>query len=251
MKKTLAILLAATGMAMGEINPLTLDWQKGETTIDATVPNDASFSEQIGEAVYYNSVTLVAELNWSEFLSAGNTNGEVLFTINDNSGHNHGLDLYVDNGGKHLDAWVNDKDTWRAIDIKYTEIPDYTLATNAALVFASYDRNTSNNLTFMYAYLYLSFDNGQTYQMMLDKQTTTGWNDGGFDNIASFSYNDTYINKMDVYNTYDMYNDYETAIKNLISPSAPTPGDGNIPEPTTATLSLLALAGLAARRRRK
>ncbi len=42
---------------------------------------------------------------------------------------------------------------------------------------------------------------------------------------------------------------YNTAI----IPTTPTPdgGEGTVPEPTTATLSLLALAGLAARRRRK
>ena len=39
------------------------------------------------------------------------------------------------------------------------------------------------------------------------------------------------------------------ALKGNNPPS--TPGDGNIPEPTTASLSLLALAGLAARRRRR
>ena len=41
-----------------------------------------------------------------------------------------------------------------------------------------------------------------------------------------------------------------TGISGLSMTTTPAPSD-SVPEPTTATLSLLALAGLAARRRRK
>ena len=158
------------------------------------------------------------------------------------------MGLYVDNGGKHLDAWVNNKDAYLAIDLKYSEISNAELYTNAAIVFTSYDTQGSNS--FFESRLYLSTDNGMTYTLTLEGITKDGWADGGFDSISSFSYNGKYVNKMDVYNSLlDPREEHLVAISNLKNDS--TPGtDSTIPEPTTATLSLLALAGLAVRRRR-
>ena len=43
---------------------------------------------------------------------------------------------------------------------------------------------------------------------------------------------------------------FNASVSPAVQAAEVTPSSGNIPEPTTATLSLLALAGLAARRRR-
>ena len=70
-----------------------------------------------------------------------------------------------------------------------------------------------------------------------------------FNGISGFAatgvtINDTYVTSYDVSNVYSDLDTAKTMSAALISSQA-------IPEPTTATLSLLALAGLAARRRRK
>ena len=67
------------------------------------------------------------------------------------------------------------------------------------------------------------------------------------DNVT-LNFNTDLIDSVRVYNSVLTGTDAENAAKAVLGF---TPGDGNVPEPTTATLSLLALAGLAARRRRK
>ena len=226
---------------MGDVPPLTLQWQDGY----ALSPKDTNY---VYENTLYNSVTLVVDLNWESLLNADLTNGTLLFSINDSNEKNHGMGLYVDKGGKHLDAWVNNKDAYLAIDLKYSDISDAELYTNAAIVFTSYD--TKGAKSFFESRLYLSTDNGMSYTLKLGDITDEGWDDGGFDSISSFSYNGEYVNKMDVYNSYlNPGEEHLVAIRNLKNDSPPGT-DSTIPEPTTATLSLLALAGLAARRRR-
>ena len=234
MKKTITLLLAAAGVAMAEVTPLTLQWQDGY----AASPKDTNY---VYTDSLYNTVTMVADLNWDALLNAGLTNGTFLFSTNDANGKNHGMGLYVDGGGKHLDAWVNGKDAYLAIDLKYSVIDDLETYTDAALVFTTYDMQSTNS--YFEALLYLTADNGETYNLTLEGVTANGYSDGGFDSIASFSFNDEYVDKMDVYNTYLMPGEQLEAIGKLNTPA--------VPEPTTTTLSLLALAGLAARRRRR
>ncbi len=241
MKKTIVLLLAAAGMAMGDVSPLTLQWQDGY----ALSPQGTNY---VYADSLYNAVTLVVDLNWEALLNAEQTDGTLLFSINDSNEKNHGMGLFVDDGGRHMDAWVNGQDAYKAIDLKYSEISDTVLYTNAALVFTSYDMQ--GTYSYFESRLYLSTDNGMTYTLTLEGITPRGCDDGGFGSIGSFSYNGEYVNKMDVYNSYLDPEEQLIAISNLKNDS--TPGtDSTIPEPTTATLSLLALAGLAARRRRR
>ena len=72
MKKTIVLLLAATGMAMGDVPPLTLQWQNGY----ALSPKDTNY---VYEDMLYNSVTLVVDLNWKSLLNADQTNGTLFF----------------------------------------------------------------------------------------------------------------------------------------------------------------------------
>lgn len=244
MKKTIALLLAMAGMAMGA-QPLILTWDKGEAT-----PAEGTKFEYEGLS---NSVTIVAELNWSVLLGASQTNGTPIFTVNDGNGKNHGMDIYVDAKGKYFDQWINNKDIYGngAITLAYAgyKAKDFSGVTNAIFFYTTYDMG--GNYTAFETRICLSYDNGVSFTLepTLEGIAPKGYADGGFDTIASFTYNETYVNKMDVYNTYLMGDEYSDAINRIMGVTLPE--DNTIPEPTTATLSLLALAGLAARRRRK
>ena len=74
-----------------------------------------------------------------------------------------------------------------------------------------------------------------------------GWNNGVDDRALRFGDEQfqSYLTKSNI-NSATLYNGLYDA-NGLI----PQPGDGNVPEPTTATLSLLALGALAMRRRRR
>lgn len=235
MKKTITLLLAAAGVAMAEVTPLTLQWEDGY----AASPQGAKYNEY-AEGMY-NTVTLVVDLNWDALLTDESTETPI-FSANAANGKYIGMGLFVGNS-KYLDAWINDVDEVDTISFKYSAIDNFRSYTDAAFVFTSYDFKEGKS--YFEAYLYLSADNGETYTLELrtNPKKTTACDNGGFDTIASFSYDSEYVNKMDVYDTYLMPSEHLEAISKLNTAS--------VPEPTTATLSLLALAGLAARRRRR
>ena len=68
---------------------------------------------------------------------------------------------------------------------------------------------------------------------------STRWTDNAYD-VTEIRYTTEYLNALTIYDGYATAEQAWTLTKDAV-----------IPEPTTATLSLLALCGLAARRRRR
>ena len=238
------LLLAAASAAIA-VEPITLNWEKGT----ASVPEGIKF-----EQPEYNAVTIVAELDWNAIDKAGKTEGTFLFTVNDAMNHNHGMCLYSGKT-KHIDAWFNGADTYRALDfpLQYDDGTNLiSQSTHAVLLYTAYDILVYDpdgkrvSTSYVWAQLYLSFDKGESYTLTHDMSQPKGWQDGGFETIYSFSCNSTYVSNIDVYNTCLEEKDVAAAIEHVTKGAS----NSSIPEPTTATLSLLALAGLAARRRR-
>ncbi len=237
------LLLAAASAAMA-VEPITLNWENGT----AFVPEGIKF-----EQPKYNAVTIVAELDWNAIDEAGKTEGAFLFTVNDAMNHNHGMCLYSGKT-KHIDAWFNGADTYSALDfpLQYENGTDLiSQSTHAVLLYTAYDilvyvEGKLVSTSYVWAQLYLSFDKGESYTLTHDMSQPKGWQDGDFGTITSFSYDSAYVSNIDVYNTCLEEKDVAAAIDHVTKGSS----NSSIPEPTTATLSLLALAGLAARRRR-
>ena len=249
MKKTLAILLAATGMAMGA-TPLELNWNDNEANLTKDANNnDISYDN----GPLSNSISVAVTLNWDAMMNAAKTNGTSIFEIGMSNNTNQGLCVYS-GGSKYIDAWLNNADfpdyysEDTGISIKYSSLTDVS---TAALVFTSYHGSKSVT-TYFDATLYLWDKYGNLITTMKNddgiESYSNSLNGASIQNIA---FNQNFVENIAVYNQY-IYGDEALAAATAVTfPSAPTPGDGNIPEPTTATLSLLALAGLAARRRRR
>lgn len=117
---------------------------------------------------------------------------------------------------------------------------DNSAAKNITLVFSSYAQASNNKETWTVSVMFWGADGNLLGDPLTGKKTQTQ----GIDTLMTLYLNKDVISSAVIYDT--VLNDEEAVAvaKKLItiSPAAP--------EPTTATLSLLALAGLAARRRR-
>ncbi len=91
------------------------------------------------------------------------------------------------------------------------------------------------------SYLTLVDENGAktNYTGTVSANNTNGWRHTQFGHLGAITYDADFVKSLSLYST------------NLTADEAYRANASAIPEPTTATLSLLALAGLAARRRRK
>ncbi len=224
MKKTFTLLFAAAGVAIGATNVTEqLIWNADKTVADLT---GITFSN--------NDVSVVITLNWNKITDA---KYQDIFTICDkDSTHKLGVGMFD-----------NDE-----INLIYTNKGDegYISYTGA---FADVDKDSTGEVqsaAFVFTgtligpkqmtingYLYL-WEGTNTSPRLV---TVTS------NREVSMTYNNLTLSngltdKIEVY-TGVVDNPEELASALLIK-------DDNIPEPTTATLGLLALAGLAARRRR-
>ena len=114
---------------------------------------------------------------------------------------------------------------------------DWGNAKNAAFILVGSELSTTKNKVI--AYLFVEGKDDSVYMY----SGTKNW--GFYTNIDTLTINSSAITSIEL---YDETLDVKTLAQTML---AATNTDGNVPEPTTATLSLLALAGLAARRRRK
>ena len=235
MKKTL-ILLAAAGMAMGETTPLQLQWEnnKASLTKDAN-GNDIAYPNYDGAS---NTITVAVSLDWQAIMQK-NINGEyVLFEIADNSDKNHGMLFYGANPNKYIDAWTNGVDDYNSCEIEVAS--NWENASKAAIVYTAFVEG-NNSFTTFNVYLYLADNDGN---LTLMNQVKDYYHGTALEALSTISYNDIVVNNINVYN--DIIDPSETlAMAEHVIATIP------VPEPTTATLSLMALAALAARRRRK
>ncbi len=262
MKKTIIAILALSGIAMGEVTVST-HTTSGSTTVakgteiadgvkiaeDMTFGSNSSFQAAKNDLVttditlgnyYIGNYTISLWLTGDSF-----TNNHVLFTFShsfnaDSYGYNalvwdaenKAITLGRGNFGADADSVTFTDNAGTA-----TGLGEYisTAAEAVNITLASTQTGTTDDL--QTATLYINGEKVHTFN-----QLTTKMNGGG-----GLAHPDTYTSLSQSstakYGTVKLTNEALSAEK--ISGFA-----GIVPEPATATLSLLALAGLAARRRR-
>ena len=258
MKKTITLLLAAAGLAIAadDINPIELNFvpveENGSIIKKTATLNSALFAE--------NAFSVVLTLDFKALSSGGG-------------------DLFLVNGTTHYQSNVLDPHpaSWgMKHDYNYTyEDNGYGMEIYESSKLYGVANSSQNSQAIYYDLLDMRpeyADVVYSYKVENNESvltTTMYFYNGNHDKIDD--YVDTYTNSRHYLTTYtsidvlssavtnlQLYNvalegdQIQTALNTLKGNTPPsTPGDGNVPEPTTATLSLLALAGLAAHRRRR
>ena len=238
MKKTIALLLAAAGATLAT-EPLQLKWENNTASLTTDINGNVIDYNGLINYNYSNTLAVAISLNWQAIVQAVGTGSYNLFQIADsNENKNHGLCLYFSQTGKnYVDAWTNSQDD--VYNEFFVELQDsWTTATKAAIVYNSYISGKSISPSFD-AYLYIWDENGNQKTVHASYANAHATS---LESLNAISYDDTYINNINVYNDLFGGNDAAKLAERVVA---------SIPEPTTATLSLLALAGLAARRRRR
>ena len=254
MKKTLTLLFAAASMAMAadDITPIGLDFTTVE--VDGNIEkktatlNTADFSD--------NAFSVVLTLDFKNLTSGGGN-------------------LFLVNGTTHYPAFPDDKKSaswgmmheysyeeymWYyeessklygvANSSKNSQAIDYSLlAMKPEYADVVYSYKVENNVSVLTTTMYLYNGNHEQIDEYVNTYTNSKNYLSSYTSIDIFS---SAVTDLQLYNVALEGDQIQTALDALKGNNTPsTPGDGNVPEPTTATLSLLALAGLAARRRRR
>ena len=254
MKKTLIALMALAGVAMAET--FTMDQLVSTGTLGTGVTLDSSYTDAV-----YNFDTKGAILNMSnaELTSALNastgfitiacwvnqTNGDedAIFAI---GGRNDGFKFALKNDNLQITTkGVKDSTTSMSVAQGTLENPAWTLVA----VSIDLDKTGSDSVFFVGA-------DGYTTLTMSNGVALGNWNAASNSYFAIGSGNSNgdrdlfegQIANLTIF-TSDTVATAET-IMAVMGNTAPA-ASPIVPEPATATLSLLALAGLAARRRRK
>ena len=221
MKKTLITLLAVASCAMGSTT-----WTSYEVAETVTTTG-FDFST--------NAVTVAVTLNVDvikEYFNA--TVGTSNFVIKVTGNNAIGVGTLVKNNTQEYfsAAWNNTIDyTPSGVDQDMGREDLWEGATNASLVFSA-DRGTGARVVFT-----MNYSDGSVFQSSGTAASVKSatWTPNGLE------LNATAVQSVEMTNSYISLDEAKAKGTALAS----------IPEPATATLSLLALAGLAARRRRK
>ncbi len=224
MKKTLITLIALAGAACGETAVSYSDFTEYEV---ASTVNATDFSS--------NSVTIALTLDVETIKGYFQGTGSHLLV--DVIGNNDiGFGTLVKNSTQYFSgAWDQTVD-YKMVDNELAAVTDmtsenyWTNAVNASAVFSA-DRTTGARVVFT-----LGYEDGTTWQMYgtASSVKSAGWNPTG-----ELTVDTTAVKTLATYDGYITLADAQAI------------GIKLVPEPATATLSLLALCGLAARRRRK
>lgn len=257
MKKTLITLLALAGVAAADavtIAPLTSSdgWTVGhqndaktqdavlDTTAATLTLTSADWSRGYGVYTLADAITLTNEadsLTVSFTINTTDLNSLVTGTLV-GSGKaitlGHGSYSDVDkNGGNGIQSGISTDTTGVFYNMQ---------GSGTGGVFVKPDKTVDNSLT---------------ANTPLTLTTTVAWNTTKSQFVASLSYGETSLTSYDLGTSYTLdklvfsLDGSSTQTVSGVSVSANIiPASPNVPEPTTATLSLLALCGLAARRRR-
>ena len=231
MKKTLTLLFAAAGFAAAETTPITLAWDNNNATW-----GNVDFGAD-------KTISVAVELNWSNVVNTSALTS--IYTIDTNDKD----DYYLGIRSQKYIGGTNDCSFYGTL---YDGIINHTtLDYGDKLVSYATSILSIENTGLTYCItnsLYLWDENEE---LITSVSKSDSWN-YGFGDYTGISINSNFVvnGNIDVYNNVFKEPEALEGVAKRLLPSAPTPGDGNIPEPTTATLSLLALAGLAARRRR-
>lgn len=244
MKKTFTLILAAAGVAMAATEIDLTDKWEGDT---ADISGISGYNGQWSVALTLDLSYLTA--NSTNFFTITGTDADSTVT----STPTHGYGYYYDD---------------------FYEEGEYNLLFNNNLQTAlgSIALNGEKYITLVMNYSYLEtevsgtsvYTNSFTLDMyrwdaqgnLIDAdpiQKSTTRKGYALGTLTTITKNSQYVKDLELYYG-NLTNTEETAyrLKNAIFAGNSTPGtDSTVPEPATATLSLLALAGLAARRRRK
>lgn len=240
MKKTIIALLAAAGMAMGA--DLTIDNKENNakssydfksTTIEATVAINLKL----------NNLLDLEEDATIFTLEGPHTGGERTVKVG----------LGIDISGPYMDAVTASGFNYTYLDMELSN----TLIDQAAhgIVVFTLNQDPDSGKVALSELLFLYDKDGQ----MLTNAPYAGMfrntYSADYGSFTMFNINKDLFYEAQVYNSVlddkSKYNLADEMIASYLGSSTPGGSDSpTIPEPTTATLSLLALAGLAARRRR-
>lgn len=227
MKKTITLLLVAAGLAAATTEPLEITW----------TDNEATLSESI------DAISVVFTLDFVSLAVSGPIDTGVDTSIFTWNGKAEGLDA---NGG--VTHYLLDYENWMGSQYA-SEL--YFTAPGHSNGFGKTD--VANYAKAIIGYTYAANEVATAYLTLIDvdgNQTecdpVSGTRTRNSLTVTSLSKNSA-VSEIEVYGSLLSPDEMAAAMTNLANP-APTP---SVPEPTTATLSLLALAGLAARRRRR
>ena len=261
MKKTIALLLATAGMVTAAVDEVIPVFDEETQLYKLTNDNNQSLisGENVTVAITLNLTNTFTEdysylftLNGSFALSEGTSSAEGMLL--DKSGDKYKLKYTAGKVGVDKDP---NSQSWKTtmIDgyesLRNHEI-DLTSIQAISIILTVEDNGNTGTAT---GYVFIKNNEGVTkeYASFCNNNTINT------KDITLLEYDEYLVKNISIYNGCLNSDQINELGNNLIASSSPvnpdTPGTDNdnptIPEPTTATLSLLALAGLAARRRRK
>ena len=254
MKKTLTLLFAAASMAMAadDITPIGLDFTTVE--VDGNIEkktatlNTADFSD--------NAFSVVLTLDFKKLTSGGGNlflvNGTTHYPAipNETESGSWGMMHYYFYEDYGWDYDESSKLNGVANSSKNSQAIDYSLlAMKPEYADVVYSYKVENNVSVLTTTMYLYDGNHK----QIDEYEHTYTNSKNY--LSTYTSIDIFssaVTNLQLYNVALESAQIQTALDALKGNNTPSaPGDDNIPEPTTATLSLMALAALAARRRRR
>ncbi len=248
MKKTFTLILAAAGVAMAatEID-LTDKWEGNTANISSETFTD-------GKATFFLTLNLEQLDDWTTadgnvslgYLSADNTYDQNVKL---------GLAIEATETMGYLRPWKNRNESdyfnGTTSTLPLPENIDGKEYSYATLVFTV---RTDGNISWGNGHLFLWDEKHSLVDELTSNEKSLSTTLLSGKSYSSFTINSDYVysDQVALYNGQLSADQDPYEIAKSLLPAASTPGtDSTVPEPATATLSLLALAGLAARRRRR
>ncbi len=238
MKKTITLLLVAAGLAAAATDPMDIAWDEYGTA-------------SLNDGQVLESISVVFTLDFASLAVSGPIDTGVNTPIFSWSGTAEGQ---AANGG--VTHYLLDYANWMGSE--YTSQLYFTAPANNTNGFGT--TSVADYVKAIIGYTYGVGEVATAYLTLIDADGNKKEYEpvsGSTKGIRSSLYIDTLsknsaVSEIEVYWSLLSADEIAAAMTNLAgagsTPSEPTP---SVPEPTTATLSLLALAGLAARRRRR
>ena len=237
MKKTIALLLAMAGMAMGE-NSIDLTGKWSGNTADLS---NVSFGDN------EKNITVAFTLNWNELTKVGASKAlDYFFYIQDGENQHIGQGKEKGYIGGHFVTQQFGTELYGAM-INVEGAPITRAVESVTSIFTL---QLVGGMYEMHNYLYLWDEEGVLIGDVLSGVETFKFYKPSEPYFSMLVINETFTSSDSIKVYSDIFDETERlAVAESFLNSGSS--DPTIPEPTTATLSLLALSALAARRRRK